>query len=180
MARGLLARLREVFEGNASVRKVADDPALTAELLLLLRMVLADGDVAERELATLRRIADGYGVSGRDFELVLSHLEDFGYEVSVAQAIAVFRELDKERRLLLARHMADIAKADQELSRFEVRLLARVLDMLDLDPSEVTPELLGSYMTGAAVEQDTDGIPLPGAPSEAPVAADPDAEEEAR
>jgi simple sugar transport system ATP-binding protein len=49
-----------------------------------------------------------------------------------------------------------------------------------LDPSEVTPELLGSYMTGAAVEQDTDGIPLPGAPSEAPVAADPDAEEEAR
>jgi uncharacterized tellurite resistance protein B-like protein len=138
MARGLLARLRELFEGNASVRKIADDPALMAELLLLLRMVLADGEVTERELATLRRIAEGFGISGGDFEQVLGHLEDFGYEVSAGQAIAVFRELDKERRVALARHMAEIAKADRELSRFEVRLLARVLDMLDVDPSDVT------------------------------------------
>lgn len=138
MARGLLARLRELFEGNASIRRVADDPGLTAELLLLLRMVLADGQVAERELATLRRIAQGFGISGSDFELVLGHLEEFGFEVSVAQAISVFRDFDKERRLTLARHMAEIAKADAELNRFEVRLLARVVDMLDLDPAEVT------------------------------------------
>jgi uncharacterized tellurite resistance protein B-like protein len=138
MALGLLTRLRDLIEGNASVRKVADDPALMAELLLLLRMVLADGEVTERELATLRRIADAFGIAGEDFEQVLRHLEDFGYEVSVAQAIAVFRELDRKRRVTLARHMAEIAKADQELSRFEVRLLARVVDMLDITPAEVT------------------------------------------
>ena len=138
MAHGLLARLRELIEGNASVRKIADDPALMAEFLLLLRMVLADGEVAERELAALRRIAGGFGIEGDDFERMIGYLEDFGYEVSAGQAIAVFRELDKERRLLLARHMAEIAKADEELSRFEVRLLARVVDMLDLDPAEVT------------------------------------------
>jgi uncharacterized tellurite resistance protein B-like protein len=137
MAHGLLARLRELIEGNASVRKIADDPALMAEFLLLLRMVLADGEVAERELAALRRIAGSFGIAGDDFERMISFLEAFGYEVSAAQAIAVFRELDKERRLLLARHMAEIAKADHELSRFEVRLLARVVDMLDLDPAEV-------------------------------------------
>lgn len=140
MTRGLLARLRELFEGNASVRTVADDPALTAELLLLLRMILADGEVSERELATLRRIAESFGISGEDFEPVLSHLEDFGYETSAGQAIAVFRELSKERRILLARHMAAIAKADMELSRFEVRLLARVVSMLDLDLAEVTSD----------------------------------------
>lgn len=138
MARGLLARLQEVFEGNDSVRKVADDPALTAELLLLLRMVLADGEAAERELATLRRIARTFGIAGRDFEQVLAYLEDFGYGTSAAQAIAVFREFGKDRRLVLARHMAEIAKADMELSRYEVRLLARVVDVLDLDPAEVT------------------------------------------
>ena len=137
MAHGLLVRLRELIEGNASVRKIADDPALMAEFLLLLRMVLADGEVAERELAALRRIAGTFGIEGDDFERMIAYLEDFGYEVSAAQAIAVFRELDKERRLLLARHMAEIAKADRELSRFEVRLLARVVDMLDLDPAEV-------------------------------------------
>lgn len=137
MARGLLARLRDVFEGNASVRKVAGDPALTAELLLLVRMVLADGEVEERELATLRRIAGSLGIVGEDFEQVLGHLEDFGYEISAGQATAIFRELDKGRRIVLARHMADIAKADQELSRYEVRLLARVVDMLDIDPAEI-------------------------------------------
>jgi len=139
MARGLLTRLKELIEGNASVRKVADDPALMAELLLLLRMVLADGEVAERELATLRRIAAGFGIEGDDFELVLRHLEDFGYEISLAQAIDVFREMDRERRIALARHMADIAKADQELSGFEVRLLARVVEMLGLTPADVLP-----------------------------------------
>ncbi len=138
MAHGLLARLRDLIEGNASVKRIADDPALMAELLLLLRMVLADGEVAERELAALRRIAGSFGIAGDDFERMVGYLEDFGFEVSAAQAIAVFRELDKDRRLLLARHMAEIAKADRELSRFEVRLLARVVDMLALDPAEVT------------------------------------------
>lgn len=138
MPQGLLARLRELFEGNPSVRKVADDPALTAELLLLLRMALADGRMAEPELATLRRIAhEAFGIAAPDMEPVLSYLEDFGYAVSVPQAVAVFRELGRERRLALARHLAAVARADAELSRHETRLLARVIDMLDLTPAEV-------------------------------------------
>jgi len=138
MLQGLLARLRELFEGNPAVRKVADDPALMAELLLLLRMALADGRMAEPELATLRRIAaDAFGIGAADMEPVLQHLEDFGFETSVPQAIAVFRELERPRRLSLARHLAAIAKADAELNRHEVRLLARVVDMLDLTPAEV-------------------------------------------
>lgn len=139
MLQGLLARLRDLFEGNPSVRKVADDPALMAELLLLLRMALADGRVTGPELETLRRIArDAFGIEPADMEPVLQHLEDFGYEISVPQAIAVFRELDRPRRIELARHLAAMAKADAELSRYEVRLLARVADMLGLTPAEVT------------------------------------------
>ena len=139
MPQGLLAKLRELFEGNPSVRKVADDPALTAELLLLLRMALADGRMAEAELAALRRIAlEAFGIEAADMEPVLSYLEDFGYEISVPQAVAVFREFERPRRLALARHLATIAKADSELSRHEVRLLARIIDMLDLTPAEVT------------------------------------------
>lgn len=139
MPQGLLAKLRELFEGNPSVRKVADDPALMAELLLLLRMALADGRMAGPELATLRRIAqEAFGIPAADMEPVLRYLEDFGFEVSVPQAVAVFRELDRPRRLALARHLAAVAKADAELSRHEVRLLARIIDMLDLTPAEVT------------------------------------------
>lgn len=138
MAQGLLAKLRELIQGNLSVRQVADDPALMAELLLLFRMVLADGEVRERELDAIRRIAaENFGIEGDDLEKVLGHLQAFGYEVTPVQAIAVFREFDMERRLLLARHMAELAKADEELSRYEVRLLARVVEMLDLDPKAV-------------------------------------------
>jgi uncharacterized tellurite resistance protein B-like protein len=138
MAQGLLAKLREVMQGNSSVRRVADDPALMAELLLLFRMVLVDGDVHERELDTIRRIAsENFGIDGDDLDKVLRHLQSFGYEITPAQAIAVFQEFDMERRLLLARHLAEVAKADEELSRYEVRLIARVVEMLDLDPKAV-------------------------------------------
>ena len=138
MPQNLLARLRELLQGNASVRKVAEDPALTAELLLLVRMVLADGEVRARELDALRRIAtNSLGIDGDDLEQVLDHLGAFGYEITPIQAIAVFRELDMDRRISLARHMATLAKADDELSHHEIRLLARVVEILEIDPQAI-------------------------------------------
>ncbi len=138
MPRGLIGRLQRLFEGNASVRKVANDPALMAELLLLLRMALADGEVHEREMEVFQRVCrEAFDIDGDGLRHVMEHLDAFGFEITVAQAVAVFRELDKKRRVLLARHMADIAEADAELSRHEVRLLARVVDMLDLEPGDV-------------------------------------------
>ena len=146
MPQNLLARLRQLLQGNPSVRKVADDPALTAELLLLVRMVLADGEAHERELAALRRIAsDSLGIDGADLELVLDHLGAFGYEITPVQAIAVFRELDMDRRLALAQNMAMLAKADGELSRHEVRLLARVVEILEIDPQRVVVPPMNSH-----------------------------------
>ncbi|MBO6726352.1 MAG: TerB family tellurite resistance protein [Rhizobiaceae bacterium] len=138
MPQNMLARLRELLQGNASVRKVAEDPALTAELLLLVRMVLADGEVRARELDALRRIAtNSLGIDGDDLEQVLDHLGAFGYEITPIQAIAVFRELDMDRRISLARHMATLAKADDELSHHEIRLLARVVEILEIDPQAI-------------------------------------------
>ena len=43
MPRGFLSILKSLIDGDAGVRKVADDPSLVAELLLLFRMALADG-----------------------------------------------------------------------------------------------------------------------------------------
>ncbi len=92
MPRGLLGRLQQVFDGDgAAVRQVANDPALTAELLLLFRMILADGEVSDRELATFRRICrDAFGIEGGGLTRVLEYLQDFGYEITVSQAIMVF------------------------------------------------------------------------------------------
>ena len=63
MAVGLLGQMRNLLDGDPGVRKVADDPILSAELLLLFRMILADGEVEEHEMATFRRICrDSFGI----------------------------------------------------------------------------------------------------------------------
>ena len=142
MATGLLAQLRDLFEGDPGVRKVADDPVLSAELLLLFRMILADGVVQESEMAAFRRICrDAFGISEESLDGVVEYLNDFGYETSGAQAIEMFRELDPERRKLLARHMAEIAKADSQLAENEVRLLRRTMELLGISPVDVVKPL---------------------------------------
>jgi uncharacterized tellurite resistance protein B-like protein len=142
MASGLLAQLRELFEGDPGVRKVADDPILSAELLLLFRMILADGQVTDSEMAVFKRICrDSFGIGEESIEGIVEYLNDFGYETNGAQAIEMFRELDVERRRQLARHMAEIAKADSQLAENEVRLLRRTLDLLGISPVDaVKPE----------------------------------------
>lgn len=138
MALEVFSRIRELFEGDPAVRKVADDPALSAEILLLFRMVLADGAVQQAELDTLKRIcAEAFGIGEDSFGEVMGYLHDYGYETTTSQALAIFRGYPRERRLQLARHLAEIAKADAGLPQHEVRLLARTLEVLKLDPHEV-------------------------------------------
>lgn len=134
---GLVAQLKLLFEGDPGVRKVADDPTLTAELLLLFRMILADGKVSERELNTFRRIcSETFGISEESFRGVLRYLQDFGYETTAPQALEMFRALPIDRRKQLVRHLAEIAKADKELNEQEVKLLKRTLEFLDVDPRD--------------------------------------------
>lgn len=138
MAFELFSRIRDLFDGDPAVRKVADDPALSAEILLLFRMVLADGAVQQAELDTLKRIcAEAFGIGEESFGKVIRYLQDYGYETDTGQALSTFRGYPLERRIQLARHLALIAKADEELSQQEVRLLARTLEVLRLDPQDV-------------------------------------------
>lgn len=135
MAEGLLKQIRSLFDGDPGVRKVADDPALSAELLLLFRMILADGAVKDSELEMLRRICrESFGIADESFDGIVEYLNDFGYETNGAQALRMFQGMDIERRRLLARHMADIAKSDEQLAENEVRLLRRTLDLLGISP----------------------------------------------
>ena len=113
MLNSVLARVRMLIEGDPGIRKVADDPVLSAELLLLFRMILADGKVDDAEMTAFRRICrEVFGIEEESLDGVIEYLNDFGYETSGAQAIGMFHELDIERRKLLARNMAEIAKAD--------------------------------------------------------------------
>jgi uncharacterized tellurite resistance protein B-like protein len=139
MLQGLLARIRNLIEGDPGVRKVADDPVLSAELLLLFRMILADGTVSESEMQVFRRIcSEAFGIAEDSVDSVIEHLNEIGYETTGVQALAMFKELDFERRRQLARHMAEIAKADSQLAETEMRVLKRTLEMLDVSASDLS------------------------------------------
>ena len=142
MAIALLDQIRSIFEGDPGVRKVADDPILSAELLMLFRMILADGSVSESEMQVFRRICtESFGIPDRSVDGVVEYLNGTQVETHVSHAVALFRDLDVERRKLLAMHMAEIAKADSHLAENEVKLLRRTLDLLDISPVDlVKPE----------------------------------------
>ena len=138
MAFAFLDHIRNLFEGDPGVRKVADDPVLSAELLMLFRMILADGEVSASEMETFRRICrEAFGIPDASVDGVIEYLNDAGYETTGAQAVAMLRELPAERRRVLAGHMAEIAKADASLADNELRLLKRTLDVLAIDPADM-------------------------------------------
>lgn len=134
MATGLFATIRTILERDRNVRLVANDPALTSELLLLFRVMLADGMVQGEELDAFKRICeDAFGLDPHSMEGVYRYLQDYGYDTNAEQMTAVFAELSLDRRKMLLDHMIAIAEADQQIDANEMRLLQRTSDMLGFD-----------------------------------------------
>lgn len=134
MARGILGTFRAMLERERSVRLVANDPALTAELLLLFRVMLADGMVRGEELDVFKRICrEAFGLEPDAMERVYQYLEDYAYDTNSEQMAEVFAELDMDRRKSLLDHMIAIAEADHQIDENEMRLLQRTSDMLGFD-----------------------------------------------
>ena len=134
MAGGLIETIKGMLERERNVRLVASDPALTAELLLLFRVILADGEVAVEELDAFKRIcSDAFGLDPEAMDGVYHYLQDFAYETSDSQSSAIFLDLPMDRRKALLDHMIAIAEADHALDSKELRLLERTADMLEFD-----------------------------------------------
>jgi uncharacterized tellurite resistance protein B-like protein len=131
LADSLLKSLKSFFNGNASVRKVANDPALSAELLLLFRVMLADGRVQDEEQAAFERICQtAFGIEADDIGEVTDYLRHHGYETTGRQAIEMFVDVPPERRLALVEHMRDIANSDAQFLPSERVLIDKVAEML--------------------------------------------------
>lgn len=134
MATGIIDTIRSMLDRERNVRLVASDPALTAELLLLFRMILADGDVRGEELEVFKRICrQAFGLDPDAMDGVYQYLQDYAYETTDAQSSAIFLEMPLDRRKQLLDHMIAIAEADQTIDDKERRLLARTADMLGFD-----------------------------------------------
>ena len=131
---GLLDTIKSMLERDKTVRLVANDPALTAELLLLFRMILADGEVRSEELLTFKSICrSAFGLNPDVMSEVYKYLEDFGYEMTAEQTADIFKELPADRRRDLLDRMIQIAESDDRLEARELALLGKTADMLGFD-----------------------------------------------
>ena len=127
----LRTTLSSFFADRSAPHRVADDPDIMAELLLLVRTVFVDGELMGAERRAFDRVlSQSFGIASEDVPAVLKHLAAFGYETTPAQAAATFADASPERREALLLHMAKIARADHELHPRELDLLARTGEAL--------------------------------------------------
>lgn len=138
MVKTIVQRIFEFVEGNASVRKVAEDIRLTSELILLVRMMFADGELRPEEMQNFKRICrTAFDIPEEDIPEVIEYLQSYGYETTAADAAAMFEELDPERKRALLVHMLSIAKSDDELHGNEAELIRRTAEILGLAAEDI-------------------------------------------
>jgi uncharacterized tellurite resistance protein B-like protein len=138
MSESIFDRISAYLGTKSAVQKVADDPVLTAELLLLLHVALADGKTEKKEYAAIIRIAaNDFGISPDEFAEVADYLKDFGYETTSSQAALAFADVAFDRKVQLLRHLLAIANADDELDAKEANLIRKTADLLGVTPEEL-------------------------------------------
>ena len=134
----ILDQFKKWFEQDKGMRKVADDPQLTAELILLVRMMFADGVLKQEELANFRRICNiAFGIPVEEVPKVVKYLQEYGYETTVEDASAMFHEMGIERKRSLLLHMLSIAKSDSELHEDEQEIIRRTATILGVTAEDI-------------------------------------------
>ena len=130
--------LKDFLLQRSSVQMVADDPVVTADLLLLVRMIFADGELKGDELAAFKTVcAEGFGIPPEEVGEVMRYLKEVGYETTGRQAAETFRTMPHERKRKLLSHMMRIAIADRALHASEVQLIEKVAATLGVSEEEL-------------------------------------------
>ncbi len=135
---GILDKIRGFVDRNSSVKRVAEDIQLTSELILLVRMIFADGEMKPEELQNFKRICKiAFDIPEKDVPEVVKYLQDYGYETSAADAASMFASMDEERKKSLLLHLMSIAKADHNVHADEVDMIRKVAEILNVSSEDL-------------------------------------------
>lgn len=138
MTDNVIQAISRMLGGSPSVRVVADDLQMTSELILLVRMMFADGELRPGEMGAFKRICvDAFGLDERDIPQILEYLKDFGYETSAWDAASMFTDVSVEKKRALLVHLLKLAKADNHLDVSEEELIRRTAKVLGLSAEDI-------------------------------------------
>lgn len=137
MAESLFDRIYAFLSKKSAVQRVADDPAMASELLLLMHVVFADGGQHPAEIAAFKNIAfANFGIAPEELPEVTEYLKDYAYETNTRQAAAMFAEMAPERRVTLLSDLMTVACSDNDFDEAEAALIERVAQVLNVSPQE--------------------------------------------
>ena len=115
--------------------QLSEDPVALAEVLVLFRMVLADGVVHPSQLTAFERICERqFGISPRDMPELHALLDSPQARSTEAQAFQLLSQLDTEARTALLDDMMRIARANSNRDAHEDKLIRRTASLLGLEP----------------------------------------------
>jgi uncharacterized tellurite resistance protein B-like protein len=138
MAVYILDKLNRLLGNNPSVRKVADDLQMTSELILLVRVIFADGKLSPGEMEAFKKLCrEAFALDEEDIPQVLEYLKDFGYETTAWDAAQMFKSHPPGRKRALLLHMLEIAKADNDLDASEAELIRKTAQVLGMTAEEI-------------------------------------------
>ncbi|OYR22706.1 tellurite resistance TerB family protein [Brucella thiophenivorans] len=138
MSESIFERITAFLSKKSAVQRVAEDPALASELLLLLHVVFADGDRHPAEIAAFKAIAlESFGISEEELPEVTEYLKDFGYETTTKQAANMLAEMAPERRASLLRDLMRIACADNRIDQSETAMIKRIAEVLGVTAEDL-------------------------------------------
>lgn len=107
----------------------------TAIAVLYYRVIVVDGRIRREEMDHFRTLlSESMNVSEDELFLfedrVLEHVRS---ESSLQPFTEIVRNLPIKKRQQILRHMEEISISDRELHEFEINLVARTAELLDLD-----------------------------------------------
>ncbi|MEL6946252.1 MAG: TerB family tellurite resistance protein [Pseudomonadota bacterium] len=134
----ILDALGDYLQSKSSVQMVADDPLLAAEMLLLVRIMFADGGLTGEELTLFKSIcSETFGIPEEDVPDVIRYLRETGYETSGKQAALMFEGMSAARKQRVLSHVVSLARADLKLHVNEADLIERIAKALGYGPEQV-------------------------------------------
>lgn len=123
----VLDGLKDWLNQKSAVQMVADDPQMAAEMLLIMRLIFADGEMSPEELRLFKMLCSTvFKISEEDVPDVIRFLKEYGYETSGEQAAGMFDHMSNERKEELIVHMISMARADGVIHDDERALISRV------------------------------------------------------
>ena len=134
----VLDAIADLLNTKSSVQMVADDPQMSAEILLLIRTMFADGEMNEQEVSAFQSLCSTvFEIPPEDVPDVIRYLKEFGYETSSEQSAAIFADMPDERKKQLVSRLMMMAMADATFHDGEREMISRVARVLGYSEDEI-------------------------------------------